>query len=330
MIVLKIVGIALLVLLVLVPGILLLLLLVPIRYSLSGAYDGTAKGKGALTWLFHAVSVTVTYDERPDVAVRILGKLLGGRKKPAKADEREDSLENRQPGTEAKEPQGDDTREKEEDDFLTQQPEDGELLFEEEREEAEAEDKKRSPWKGKKGPKRGKKKEKEPGDSPTLREKLESAVDSIREQWTRLREKKETIETFLSDKENQKTIRLLLKQTKALICHILPRKVRGNLTLGFEDPSVTGNALAVLSILYVWYGDSIKVTPVFDEAVIRMDGTIKGRLCLGTILVLVIRVLLNKNFRLLVRRWRGKRGKINGRQQNRRKRSVLVGSGSSV
>ncbi len=312
MIVLKVMGIVLLVLLALVIGAVLLVLLVPIRYSLAGSYDGAVKGKGTLTWFLHAVFVTGIYEEGLDVTVRVLGRPLGGRKKPHKPDPEEEPRESGLPQAGEARVREDIRQETGKEQLLEElqwEKEEAGFFDEEEGEKSETGDNRRGLWKGKKKRKKKDRANKKRGDSPKLRESLRKAADSLREKWSRLREKKETVEAFLADKENQKTIRLLLRQTKALLCHILPRKVRGNLTLGFEDPWMTGNALAALSILYVWYGDAVKVTPVFDEAVLLVDGTIKGRLRPGTILVLVIRVLLNKNFRLLVRRWRGKRGK---------------------
>ena len=43
--------------------------------------------------------------------------------------------------------------------------------------------------------------------------------------------------------------------------------------------------------------------------ILEAEGRIKGRLRAGTLLVLALRILLNKNFMLLVRRWRRSGGK---------------------
>lgn len=60
--------------------------------------------------------------------------------------------------------------------------------------------------------------------------------------------------------------------------HILPRKVRGHVTVGFEDPSMTGQLLAAAGVLYPLYREQIQITPVFDRQVLEGEVKIKGRI----------------------------------------------------
>ena len=83
LLILKIIGIILLVL----AGLLLLatgtVLFVPLRYRAEGEVYGNLKAKGRVTWLFHLISVTASYEEELKISVKICGFPLGrkGKKK---------------------------------------------------------------------------------------------------------------------------------------------------------------------------------------------------------------------------------------------------------
>lgn len=81
--ILKIAGIVLLVLLGILLTLILLVLFVPVRYRVRGAFDGTPRGMGEISWLLHLISCRITYEDEPDLAVRILG-IRVGKKRPGR------------------------------------------------------------------------------------------------------------------------------------------------------------------------------------------------------------------------------------------------------
>lgn len=162
--------------------------------------------------------------------------------------------------------------------------------------------------------KAGKKKKKKDRTGPGAAERIKTLAASIREKWDRLNHYKETAETFWKDEKNQYTIRLILRQVKAVVFHILPTKARGKAVFGFDDPAVTGKVLSVLSLGYTWYGNSVEIVPVFDRKILELEGSLRGRVRAGTILGRGVRILLNKNFRTLLRKWRRSGGRKDGRK----------------
>lgn len=290
MTILKIIGIVILLVLGLVLLALLLVLLVPVRYSLSGSYGSGVKGKAKVTWFLHALSVGVTYEDGLDIVVRILGKRLFQKK------EQEPFLPEEEPdmgicSLGEEEPDGDSADGEE---FMSHE----ETLPDEEfvtDDKPAAETSKRKNSASRK-------------EKINLTERFQGLIESFKEKWNRIAEYKERVTAFVADEENKKTFRLIWRQFRAVIRHILPTRVRGTLVFGFEDPAATGNVLAALSILYAWYGDALRITPVFDEKILEVEGSLKGRIRAGTLLMLLVRILLNKNFRVLVRRWRKKGG----------------------
>ena len=65
-----------------------------------------------------------------------------------------------------------------------------------------------------------------------------------------------------------------------------------------------GQILCIISPFYGFYGKNLEIEPVFDETALEGEVSFKGRIRLGTLLFLGLRLLADKNFRVLLRRWR--------------------------
>lgn len=115
--------------------------------------------------------------------------------------------------------------------------------------------------------------------------------------------KKAQVEALVRDPANQKTAKLLWRQLKKIIRHILPRKGKAQVTFGFDDPYTTGQALTYASVIYPMCHKHLDLYPVFDESVLKGEGFLKGRIRLGTLLGAGIRILLDKNFRTILWKW---------------------------
>ncbi len=102
--------------------------------------------------------------------------------------------------------------------------------------------------------------------------------------------------------EKAKTV--LLHEGKALIQHILPRRIAGEIRFGTEDPAKTGMILGLIAILYPVIPEKLQIEPEFTEAVLETDITCRGHLMLIVLFVRVIRILLCKDVRRLIGRIR--------------------------
>uniref|UniRef100_UPI0032615EEC DUF2953 domain-containing protein n=1 Tax=Clostridium sp. NkU-1 TaxID=1095009 RepID=UPI0032615EEC len=122
-----------------------------------------------------------------------------------------------------------------------------------------------------------------------------------------IKDKKDEIHAWISNKENQKTVKLLFRQGKKLIRHILPRRGKGNITFGFEDPYLTGQVLTYASVIYPLCHKHLNLYPVFDRK-FTAEGRFRGRIRTGTVLFIGSRMLLNQNFRRLLKGWLHKGG----------------------
>lgn len=82
--------------------------------------------------------------------------------------------------------------------------------------------------------------------------------------------------------------------------HIKPRKLKGTLHFGFEDPAITGQALGLVSLALPIYKHDITIAPDFEQRIIEgeLDGS--GRVRLSYIIMLVITVLRDKNLMMVI------------------------------
>ncbi len=341
---LKIIGILILAILGLILTIVVLVLLVPIRYHISASYHESLKAGGRVSWLLRLISVFVTYDKELEYRVKILGFTVFSSDKQAGDKETDSGMaESAAPGAGKPESVDLDGRtaapgaEKPESivlDGRTAAPEaveavngqdglsEAALLDQAVNQPAEPAAQAAAPQ----GENVASTKSASPKDTSanqaapqpdgpqkqTPAAKLQAKFTAVSEKAKALYHKADRIMDFLRNPDNQATFKLILRQVKAILKHLLPQKLKADVVLGFDDPATTGQVLSVCSLLYMWYDDSVNITPVFEESVLEGDVELKGRIRLGTLAASVIRVLLNKNFRILLKRWRVNGGILDG------------------
>mgnify|MGYP000205271042 CR=1 FL=1 len=70
----------------------------------------------------------------------------------------------------------------------------------------------------------------------------------------------------------------LKKELFRILRLLRPRKFTGAVRFGLEDPYDTGRILAVLSMLYPFYGEHIDIYPDFEYRILEGHLLIKGRI----------------------------------------------------
>lgn len=276
LLILKIIGFILLGILGLILAVLLLILLVPIRYRAEGSYYEALKATISISWLLHILSCKVIYEEELDIIIKVFGFRIGGKSgEPVMEEPVAEEPASEKPVSE--EPVS-------EKPVMEEPVTEGPLTEDPVREAARQEKTAKA----------------ETIKEPKKRFSFQKICDKLEE----IKQRKEEVLDFVRDEDNQATFRLLWKQLKALLKHILPGKVRGKIRFGFDDPYTTGQVLSYVSPFYGWYGKQFQLIPVFETSIFEGEGWLKGRIRIGTVLFLGVRVLFDKNFRTLLKRWR--------------------------
>lgn len=126
-----------------------------------------------------------------------------------------------------------------------------------------------------------------------IRYKFQELCDKIR----KIKQTKDVVVTFLVDDIHQDVWRQLKRELIRILVYLKPKKIKGNLIFGFEDPYKTGVVLAVLSVLYPVYQENVNIYPDFEEQIIKGDLMIKGRIRIFFFVKVIVRLLLNRNVR---------------------------------
>lgn len=285
----KIIGIAVLVIFGLLLSALLLVLLVPVRYRFSCSYEEELSAEARISWLLHFLSVSAVYGQSFTVSVRLLGFPLKGKKKEEETEYQEDwpdgeikeaDLAEELCGSRQREEGIEETKDIPE--FVPEQKEGGH------------------------GSRRGRKSFSAEGVFSKVKFRFQAFCAKVKE----AEEKGKKIRIFLEDPANRRSFGHALRMVK----HILPGKLSGTVEFGFEDPSVTGQAAALLSFAYACWGDALRITPVFDETVLKVQAKGRGRMVPGAVLFWCVRILMNKNIKRLI--W-GRRRKDGGERDGR-------------
>lgn len=320
--ILKIIGISLLVILGLILLLLFLVLFVPIRYRVDLKKD--AEGEQQIhalvkvTWLLHLLNVSFRYPEEAYLKVRIAcftlfrsdqekePKAAPSKKQQQKKEQQKQESQFQAENTSQQTTQtAESTSGPTEDMLLTAQEEHEEIplpqeeVFPEEmsmeaEQEKEAEENRK--WKllfqkiewmiGKIRQILG-----------NIRYTIQSVYDKIMNIIHHIRYYYKVVRSDLFHRTWEKCSKEALKLLKS----IAPRRIKGYLHIGMEDPATTGQILAYYGMLYPLIGGHIDVVPDFDRVVLEGQLKIRGHITLFCAVKTACTVYFNKDLRKLIR-----------------------------
>ena len=303
--ILKVIGVALLVLLGLIIFVALLVLFVPVRYSLDAkkAEEGerpfTCLVRG--TWLLHLLNIRFQYPDAAYLRVRILffNVFCFGKEKDPEEKEgstgSSDKKHDRMADEGSPPPAKEETTPKKETDSNS-----GGALPEKDISVKEDDPTEDDPTE-----------EKEAKKAPTLRgfiRKLLSILKNIRYTITQICDKIKhivnNIQYYLSILKSDafgQAFGVCKHQIWELLRSIRPRKIKGSVLIGTGDPAGTGQIFAVYGILYPFLGSRIVVTPDFERKVIAGEIRVKGKATVFHLVKAAWIIYFNKDLRHILK-----------------------------
>lgn len=84
---------------------------------------------------------------------------------------------------------------------------------------------------------------------------------------------------------------------------IKPKKLKGRLEFGFEDPSTTGMVYGIYSVIYPFLGGDLTVLPYFNVETMLLNGNIliRGRITVFSLLKIGFKVFFDKDIKRLIK-----------------------------
>ncbi len=311
--ILKVIGIVLAVLLGLIIVLLLLLLFVPVRYDiLAKYYDNKPYAQVNVTALFKLVRFKLEFVEKVTYWVKVLFFKVYDSESAA-----DSSKEDKKPKKDkSKKTKKSKKSKKEETVFDEDEAEEG---FLEAKEDTDVPKEKPKVEKPEEPLSLEQKEEEEPkglfericdkisdifakiGTFITgVKDKLSSVWQSIIQKKEDATEKVNDMIRIINDEGNREFARFVWEQLKYLLKKIKPTKGRLYVHFGMDDPETTGKIAMYLAVLYGLMGIEINIHPDFDEKVMEGELYLKGKLQLITILIIAVRLYMNKHFKRIV------------------------------
>ena len=106
----------------------------------------------------------------------------------------------------------------------------------------------------------------------------------------------EKVIEFADKEENRNAVSVIFRRLRKILDKSLPKKITGDLTIGFEDPYYTGKALSGMAIFYPLFKD-MDITPVFDKEELHGNAIFEGKITLFHVLWNLAFIWFNKDFR---------------------------------
>ncbi len=293
LLIIKIIGIALLVVLGVILLLLALVLFVPICYKAKVIHNPEKTHiQAKVSWMFPVVWVTFQYLVQFSYKIRVFGYAVLDSTKPKK-EKKAKPVKQKKAGRKKPEKQ-----EPSAEISIVEQPINSveiESPIEEKIHETGSVDKKEEPEKEEKKPEKKVKKAKEPKPK-----KEKKSLGDLIERIKHLIRQKDEVLRILDKPESKHAISYAWNKLKHLLKHILPRKIRGYVAYGSSDPSTTGKVLGIVSMIYAKTGMLVEIKPNFEEEQLECDLEIRGRIQIFTLLLIAAKVFFNKELRGLI------------------------------
>ena len=316
--ILKILGIILLVIIGIIV-LFLLILCIPIRYRAKGHKEEDVGVEATVSFLLHLIHAKITYDGNDAIVnVKILGITVYPKKEKPKKKKKKKSKKAKK-AKKVKKPESEKTKADMPDKPERESNETGEKASEyiEPVTKAEAVAKEKTVTSKElsddldiddfdiddfssddlEQSKRRRNRKSEEDEKATLSERWDRFANKLRNIYNKYNEFK----AILNDKRFKHTVKVLKKKVVQLFKHTFPRKLRGYVEFGFEDPSITGYITAVLGAVYGMYGRSFNISPDFENKKFNLKGSMKGHVRFMTLILLVLNVILRPDCRYTYR-----------------------------
>ena len=114
--------------------------------------------------------------------------------------------------------------------------------------------------------------------------------------------------------EGKAAVKNVFDQLWYLLKKIKPSKIKGDVVFGTGDSASTGQAIGAIAALYGFLPEELHITPDFEEK--RYEGNlhIKGKLRLIHVVIIAVKLIIDKNFRYVVKKVLAKEGAENEQQ----------------
>lgn len=317
LLILKIIGIILAVILGILVLLICIILFTPVRYQINAQGDGEIshiKVSARITWLLRLLQIDVRYENQVlRYSVRAAWKKFGAkesREKNGETDEESNEItvkriesnpeknEEKSKTPERAEAETSEIRNdsKTQENQKTQNAQKGFTEAPEKMEEKCTEAQKNMEKEFTEGEK-GTEEERSSAPKDSIFRKADRIFKKISDQVKDLSEKKDKVTDFVQDEAHKTAFLKIKDEAFRYLKKLKPKKFLAKVQYGFEDPCLTGQVLAGLSIVYPFLGEHVQITPDFEHQIFKGRVMMKGNIYAAHVAGVLIRLILCKEIR---------------------------------
>ncbi len=146
-----------------------------------------------------------------------------------------------------------------------------------------------------------------------LLRKIRAFPGMIKAKWETLKEKVrdvrglvERIRREWQEEANRSALKLLWREIRALLTHVLPRNIKVEAVFSTGEPDTTGQALGAISMIPAVYRYQVHLVPDFESEEFYFRGTfdIRGHVRGIHGVILLYHLIKDKNIRSIIQRYR--------------------------
>lgn len=304
--ILKITGILIAIVLGLLLLILLSILFVAIKYKAEGCFDSKSmdgNAKISISWFFKAISVHMWFEEKKaHYYVRIFGlKLINSDKK--KADEETSADEVHEELQEFGQPESITENEKTKEENIENEKNPDEKTKEEFMDEKTVEN-----TKAEETVKEDTKESVQTQKKVKRKKKHTKKIQSIMDKLKALNDKKNEYVEFLTTPESKQAVRYVKEILFKVLRHVSPKKVRGEISYGLEDPETTAKIYGILCVFFIRGMDKVVIDAHMsdvDKAFVNGKLKLGGRIRIVVFLIAAVKIYRNRRIKEFISFMRG-------------------------
>lgn len=130
-------------------------------------------------------------------------------------------------------------------------------------------------------------------------------IKAIPQKLKNIGRKIKKVNQWIQDEQNRSAVRFALGEVLGLLKKYGPKHMKADVAYGMEDPAMTGQVLAALSVLPFLYYDKVSIMPDFEAERFYIEGSwdIKGRIQVIHLLKAAIRIWRNPDVKHFIKQF---------------------------
>lgn len=140
----------------------------------------------------------------------------------------------------------------------------------------------------------------------SLKTKLKAFVAKLKafyQRFLEVKEKGRLLKKLYDSEVTKRAFTKVKKQVFYLLRHLKPRIIKGSIHYGFEDPAITGEVLAGISMFYPVISPHFEIVPDFLEVCLEGEVILKGHIRLIHVAIVAATLFFSGAFKKTIKRF---------------------------